>query len=392
MVIGSPALYVTTAKKQKNKGFLNMLYVSQFEQDATKSFSNVAYHNIKCLQQKSVNFEIRSLENVINWGELPPWLGSSKDYFAKTKSSMDCAVLQLMPPDILKSHWVDQDKTIGYTVTETSLVPQWIAEAYNESLKGLIVPSEYVKKAFVDAGVRIPVQVVQHALGSWWFQDYPKFENNNKHTYVFGNVGYWNSRKNQETLVRAYLKAFPSPREDVALMLKTYKAQGVESLIASLAKQERPDIWVYNESWSEAQMVWGYSLIDCYVSPHKGEGFGLSLANAAALGKPVLYTDYSAPTEWLGKDHHYVIEYDKVKLTQADLKVGYDHLDQSLEWAEPSEDHLVEQLRMLENLRPTRGFRGDELSKFREWVSWDGAGSSLVSAIEQIMGNKLNTL
>ena len=138
-------------------------------------------------------------------------------------------------------------------------------------------------------------------------------------------------------------------------------------------------------------MIWGYSLIDCYVSPHKGEGFGLALANAAALGKPVLYTDYSAPSEWLGRDSHFVIEYDKVQLTQADLKVGYNHLDQSLEWAEPSEDHLVEQLRMLENLRPTRGFGGDELSKFRQWVSWDSVGSNLVSAIEQIMGIKLNT-
>jgi len=369
-----------------------MLYISQFEQDVTKSFSNVAFHNVKCLQQMSVNFEVRSLENVINWGELPSWLSSSKEYFAKTRSSMDCAVLQLMPSDILRSHWVDKDKTIGYTVTETSLVPQWIAEAYNESLKGLIVPSEYTKRAFVDAGVKIPTHVVQHALGPWWLQDYTSLEDTHKATYVFGNVGYWNSRKNQETLIRAYLKAFPNPREDVALMIKTYKAQGVESLISSLAKQDRPDIWVYNESWSEAQMIWGYSLIDCYVSPHKGEGFGLALANAAALGKPVLYTDYSAPREWLQGDNHFAIEYDTVQLTQADLKVGYHHLDQSLEWAEPNEDHLVAQLRMLEKLRPKKGYDGAELSKFRQWLSWDTVGSELVSAVEQIMGRKLNTL
>jgi len=369
-----------------------MLYVSQFEPDVTKSFSNVAYHNVKCLQEQSINFEIRSLQNVVNWGELPSWLSSSQEYFTKTRSSMDCALLQLMPSDILKSHWVDPDRTIGYTVTETSLVPQWIAEAYNESLKGLIVPSEYVKKAFVDAGVKIPTHVVQHALGPWWLKDYPNFGDKDANTYVFGNVGYWNSRKNQELLLKAYIKAFPTPRKDVALMLKTYKAQGVESLIANLAKQDRPDIWVYNESWSEAQMIWGYSQIDCYVSPHKGEGFGLSLANAACLGKPALYTNYSAPSEWLGTDSHYTIDYENVKLTQADITVGYAHLDQSLEWAEPSMDHLIEQLRMLERLRPTKGFEGEALSDFRKWVSWDTVGLDLASAIEQIIGKPLDTL
>ena len=366
-----------------------MLYVSQFESDVTKSFSNVAFHNIKCLQERRVNFELRSLENIINWGELPSWLSPSREYFAGTRSSMDCAILQLTPSDILKSHWADPSKTIGYTVTETSLIPKWIAEGYNESLKGLIVPSEYVKKAFVDAGVKIPTKVVQHALGPWWLKDYPKLEDKSDDVYVFGNVGYWNSRKNQETLLRAYLKAFPTPRKDVALLIKTYKAQGVESLIASIAKQERPDIWIYNESWSEAQMIWGYSLIDCYVSPHKGEGFGLALANAAALGKPVLYTDYSAPSEWLGGEDHYTIECDKVNLTQADITVGYDHLDQSLEWAEPSIDHLTEQLRTLEQLRPVKGFKDEDLSRFRRWVSWDNVGQSLVSAVEQIMGHHL---
>lgn len=369
-----------------------MIYVAQFDPEVTKSFSNVAFHNVKSLQQHNVNFEVRPLENMINWGELPTWLEDSKEYFTKTKSNMECAILQLMPGDILKSFWASPKNTIGFTVTETSLVPKWIAESYNSSIKGLLVPSEYVKKSFVDAGLDIPIHAVPHALGPWWLNDGVDYGAKPKDTYVFGNVGYWNSRKNQIALIKAYLNAFPKPSEDVALMLKTYKANGVEELIKTLAGQEREDIWVYNESWTEAQMLWGYSMIDCYVSPHKGEGFGLTLANAAALGKPVLYTDYSAPTEWLGSDSHYTIEYEKVKLSTADLTPGYTHLDQSLEWAEPNIDHLTEQLKMLADKRPTKGFEGDDLETFRKNLSWESVGAKLLSAVEDIMQMPISRL
>lgn len=369
-----------------------MLYIAQFEPDPTKSFSGVAFNNIKALQNKKINFEVRSLSNMINWNDLAPWLSESKEYFAKTRSDMGCAVLQLMPSDILKSHWASSDRTIAFTVTETSLIPKWLASEYNESLKGLLVPSEYTKSAFKNAGVEIPIRVVPHALEPQWLRNSVDYGAKSEDTYVFGNVGYWNSRKNQESLLKAYINAFPQPREDVALLLKTYKAQGVESLVHTLAGGDRPDIWVYNESWSEAQMLWGYSLIDCYVSPHKGEGFGLTLANAAAQGKPVLYTDYSAPKEWLGTEGHYTIEYDLVNLSTKDMTPGYLHLEQSLQWAEPKIDHLTEQLKMLAKERPKSGFKGERLKEFRKWLSWDSVGSELVSAVEDIMQTPLPRL
>jgi glycosyltransferase involved in cell wall biosynthesis len=383
---GIQVLCVTVAEMQiKHKKEKSMLYVAQFTPDFTKSFSGVAFNNVKALQCKKINFEVRSIGNMINWSDLPPWLADSKDYFTNTRSDMNCAVLQLLPSDILKSHWADPNKTIAFTVAETSLVPKWLASGYNESLKGLLVPSEHTKRAFKDAGVEIPIRVVPHALEPQWLRPSVDYGAKSEETYVFGNVGYWNSRKNQETLLRAYINAFPKPRKDVALLLKTYKAQGVESLIHSLAGEDRSDVWVYNESWSESQMLWGYSLIDCYVSPHKGEGFGLTLANAAAQGKPVLYTGYSAPKEWLGEEGHYTIEYDDVNLSTEDVTLGYSHLEQSLRWAEPKIEHLTEQLKMLSEKRPKKGFETSKLDAFRNRLSWDSVGSELVSAVEDIM-------
>ena len=37
-----------------------------------------------------------------------------------------------------------------------------------------------------------------------------------------------------------------------------------------------------------------FAASDCYVSLHRAEGFGLTLAEAMALGKPVIATGYLA--------------------------------------------------------------------------------------------------
>ncbi len=48
---------------------------------------------------------------------------------------------------------------------------------------------------------------------------------------------------------------------------------------------------------------------DCYVSLHRSEGFGLGMAEAMRLGKPVIGTDYSGNTEFLTDSTGFPIPY-----------------------------------------------------------------------------------
>ena len=65
------------------------------------------------------------------------------------------------------------------------------------------------------------------------------------------------------------------------------------------AAQADGRITVIDRSLSREDMLSLMSAIDCYVSLHRSEGFGLGMAEAMALEKPVIATDYSGNCEFV---------------------------------------------------------------------------------------------
>jgi glycosyltransferase involved in cell wall biosynthesis len=246
----------------------------------------------------------------------------------------------------------------------------------------------------MDSGLKIPVRVVHHALPDMWLKDYPNLPDKNPQTYVFGGVGYWNSRKNPVCLLEAYIRAFPKPSANTALLLKTFNAGDVESKVTSLAGNARDDIWIYDDQWSESQILWAFQMIDCYVAPTRGEAFGLAQAQAAALGKPVVYTGFSAPTEWLGEGH-YPLDHTLVKVSESMSSDDhlFDHVKgPNIQWADVDVNHLSSKLLEISESRPRTGFSPDGVSNFRDMLSWDTVGKSLVDAVEDILDRPLERI
>lgn len=372
-----------------------MYYVTAFDEDPTKSFTQTAFNNLKCLQTQKINFEIRPLSQVLNWGSKPSWfLDEDRDYFTNTTPpKQPSAIVHLQISDLLKVPYRSKEYAVGYTAFEASLIPRWICEGLNQSYRGLIVPSQHCKSVLERSGLTIPVRVVPHALPSMWLQN-PKPPIKDPSVYVFGNVGYWNSRKNQTTLIDAYLKAFPEHESGTALLLKTFHAGDVESYIRKVAGCERKDIWVYDDSWSDAQMLWGFSYMDCYVSPHRGEGFGLTIAQAASFGKPCIYTDYSAPTEWLGEGH-LPVKYNLVSVsdTISSDDFRFEHTKgEHIEWADVDIEDLVSKMKFAKASNLQSGFSQSDLDAFRTRLRWESVGVCLVDAVEDILGRPLERL
>ena len=372
-----------------------MLYVTQFDTDVTKSFTQVAFHNIRSLQDKNVNFEIVPLNNMVNWDIAPSWIReSSKDYFAKARSDNQSALVHLLPQDLFSVPYKGKDSSIAVTAFETTMLAKWVADAVNTNYKGMIVPSEFNKTALQNSGVTIPIEVVYHPLLPEYVSEDTRPIKISEGDYVFGYVGNWNARKNPQCVLDTYIKTFPENGK-TKLLIKTFNAGDLEGYIRRTYGEMREDVWIYDESWNDNQMLWAYNTIDCYVSAHRGEGFGLALAQSAALGKPVIYTDFSAPTEWLSSEKgHFPVNCDEVYVDKESLTAASHQSTHcsSLKWADIDIDHLAETMRSVVQKDIRQGFKGDDLRNFQQRLTWDRIGQDLIDAYARIMGRSLDRI
>jgi len=116
-------------------------------------------------------------------------------------------------------------------------------------------------------------------------------------------------RKNPLDLVRAFRAAFR--RDDrVRLTIKTINGDmRREELRQVAAAAEGLAVTVCDRYMARGDLLGLMRACDCYVSLHHAEGFGFTLVEAMALGKPVIATFYSANTEYMSPWNSFPVPY-----------------------------------------------------------------------------------
>jgi len=125
-------------------------------------------------------------------------------------------------------------------------------------------------------------------------------------------------RKNPLGLIEAFTHAFPEP-SGASLYLKSING---DRLPADLARVEeaaagRDDIVIADGYVSGERLTALSALCDCYVSLHRSEGFGLTIAEAMAFGKPAIATGYSGNLAFMDEASSYLVPYTLTSLEQA---------------------------------------------------------------------------
>jgi glycosyltransferase involved in cell wall biosynthesis len=118
-------------------------------------------------------------------------------------------------------------------------------------------------------------------------------------------------RKNPRAVLEGFMRAF-RPGEGPVLVLKGVNGrQRKPRLLAELerAAQERPDVVVIDHYASSEETRAIVASCDCYVSLHRSEGLGLTIAEAIAYGKPVIATGYSGNLDFMDEGSSYLVPY-----------------------------------------------------------------------------------
>nr|MBA2793551.1 glycosyltransferase family 4 protein [Thermoleophilaceae bacterium] len=149
------------------------------------------------------------------------------------------------------------------------------------------------------------------------------------------------ARKNPLALIEAFTRGFASG-DGAALVLKCMNQEHYPEQHARLmeAAAGHPDVHVIDRHVPRAEKDAMIAACDCYVSLHRSEGFGITLAEAMALGKPVVATGYSGNLDFMTAENSYLVDYRLVKVGE-----GSPPYPPEADWAEPDLEHATRLMR-----------------------------------------------
>lgn len=198
--------------------------------------------------------------------------------------------------------------------------------------------------------------------------------------YLFNYLSYF-ERKNPLAAVRAFRRAFGDD-ENKLLLIKTsqkdYSPADHQKLEAEVGAAK--NIRLVNDYLSRQEV--DALMLDCgaYLSLHRSEGFGLTVAEAMACGKPVISTTYSGPRDFFDQNNGYPVRFERIKLEKDEGPYPA-----GSEWADPDVEHAAELLKELVNDPEGR----EKLAKrarrdLEERYSLEAVGKNLARRVDEV--------
>ncbi len=148
------------------------------------------------------------------------------------------------------------------------------------------------------------------------------------------------ARKNPEAVIEAFKLAFPGLSSiPVTLVIKSINGERHEKERNRLKNKIGCDsrILQIHEVLPHSINTALMKCCDCYVSLHRSEGFGLTMAEAMLLGKPVITTGYSGNMDFTTTATALLVDYELVPVQPGDYPFSHGEM-----WAEPNVQQACE--------------------------------------------------
>lgn len=203
------------------------------------------------------------------------------------------------------------------------------------------VPSNFCAEAISKISP-IPVLKFMHSIEIPEPQYTRETFNLPKDKFVFLTMfDYYSSihRKNPIAVIDAYVKTYGKNNPHVLLVIKSSISKEFPKERKMLMEKidNNSSIILIEEILEKEHLYSLMNCCDCFVSLHRSEGFGLTLAEAMYLEKPVIGTAYSSNVEFMNNANSYLVNHSLVKKS-ANFYYG----GENDYWAEADTEHAAQ--------------------------------------------------
>jgi glycosyltransferase involved in cell wall biosynthesis len=187
-------------------------------------------------------------------------------------------------------------------------------------------------------------------------------------------------RKNPGAVFRAFRAAF---RDDdrATLVIKT-SGGDIHSTDMELLREtiRGQNVILLDRLMTRAQAYGLIDMCDCFVSLHRSEGFGLGLAEAMLMAKPVIATGYSGNLDFMNRDNSFLVDYERVE-----IKEDRPIYTRGNVWAEPSIEQAAGYMREVYEHRDEARARAQRTqAETQSLLSLEAAGKRMRARLDQI--------
>jgi glycosyltransferase involved in cell wall biosynthesis len=279
--------------------------------------AGIAYHVVNVDAGGARQADLHLKGKVSEDTELPPY---NTNLFCLPAFDTASRVFMQKGPAVFEGY-----RNIGWWPWELAVFPKtWKPYAF-ELVDEVWASSQFLYDMYKQSTDK-PVKLVPLAVSVARMKPYPR-----KHyglpekKFLFLYIFDFNSsvaRKNPIAAVQAFKQAFKPTDNTVGLVLKTMNTKPNNSEWQAFFKECQTDkrIQLITETLERPEVLGLINACDAYVSLHRAEGFGRTLAEAMLLGKPVIATNYSGNVDFMSDCDGITVDYKLIPICDQDYQ------------------------------------------------------------------------